>query len=121
MGTFTHPITLHPANGGQPETLDALVDTGPTFTSVLAATMERLGVAPEGKVRLGLADGSIAEREISVVRAELDGFVMPTHCVFGDPDEPPVIGAVTLEVFLLAVDPVQQRLVPVIGYALKSR
>ena len=41
-------------------------------------------------------------------------------CVFGDPDSPPIIGAHTLEGFLLSVDPVQQRLVPVEGYWLQG-
>ena len=34
-------------------------------------------------------------------------------CVFAAPEAPAVIGAVTLELFLLGVDPVEKRLVPI--------
>ena len=44
--------------------------------------------------------------------AQIDGVESTTLCVFGDPDAPPLIGAHTLEGFLLVVDPVEQRLVP---------
>ena len=44
--------------------------------------------------------------------AQIDGVESTTLCAFGDPDAPPLIGANTLEGFLLVVDPVEQRLVP---------
>ena len=120
MGTFTQSITLLAASGGQTETLDALVDTGATFTGVPSAVLERLGVEPHRTVRLRLANGQIEERSLGRVRAELNGESEEIICVFGDPDAPPVIGAVTLETFLLSVDPVEQRLVPVLGYWLQG-
>ena len=48
--------------------------------------------------------------------AEIDGEQESIICVFGDAKATPLIGAVTLESFLLAVDPVAQRLVPTEGY-----
>ena len=48
--------------------------------------------------------------------AEIDGEQESIICVFGDTKATPLIGAVTLESFLLAVDPVAQRLVPTEGY-----
>ncbi len=114
MGTFTHPITLiGPA--GQRETLEALVDTGATFTSVPSEVLERLGVRPHRRVRLQLANGRVEERPIGRVEAELDGLEGFIYCVFSPPGAPAVIGAHTLEGFLLAVNPVSQRLVPVEG------
>ena len=47
---------------------------------------------------------------------ELDGNEGPTYVVFGNQDSPAIIGAVTLEGFLLGVDPVEKRLVPVEGW-----
>ena len=111
MGTFTHSITLIGPTGAQ-ETLEALVDTGATFSTVPASVLERLGVTPHRTVRLRLANGQIEERPISRVQAELDGTEEIILCIMGEPEAPPVIGAVTLETFLLAVDPVGQRLVP---------
>ena len=116
MGTFAHPITLHSASDGRVETLEALVDTGATFSSVPAPVLERLGIEPVDKVRLRLANGQIEEQSIGEVRAELDGTTRTIPCIFGGEDAPALIGAVTLEIFLLSVDPVDQRLVPVVGY-----
>ena len=118
MGTFNQPITLISATGDETETLDALVDTGSTFTIVPATVLEKLGVTPHREVTLRLASGALEERAVGWARAKLDGLEENIICVFGGPDSPAVIGAVTLETFLLAVDPVSQRLVPVEGLAL---
>jgi predicted aspartyl protease len=56
MSTFVHPITFIGPQG-QRETLDALVDTGATFTSVPREQLEALGIRPSRQVRLRLADG----------------------------------------------------------------
>ena len=118
MGTFTHPITLYSASGDRSETLEALVDTGATFSSVPTPVLEGLGIVPERTVELRLANGQIDRRAIGEARAELNGVSATIICVFGDPNAPPVIGAITLEIFLLSVDPVERRLVPVAGYRL---
>ena len=112
MGTFTHVITLLASSGAETETLTALVDTGATFTSAPAHTLERLGVQPQRRVRLRLANGRVVEQALGEVTAEMDGVRATIICVFGPEDSQPLIGAHTLEAFLLAVDPVEQKLVP---------
>ena len=117
MGTFMHPITLYSQSGEQSETLDALVDTGSSFSTVPAPILERLGVARLTHVRLRLATGESVERAIGAVNAELNGLDRrPILCIFGDNGAPGLIGAQTLESFLLGVDPDRQRLVPVEGW-----
>ena len=64
-------------------------------------------------IRLRLANGEIVEERVGKVVAELNGELATIMCVFGPPDAPSLIGAHTLEAFLLDVDPVEQRLVPV--------
>ena len=88
------------------------MDTGATFASVPSQILERLGVVPERTIRLRLANGQIETRQIGIVRAEIDKEQTTILCVFGNPAAPPLIGAHTLEAFLLAVDPVERRLVP---------
>ncbi len=44
MGTFFYPITLIGPSGRRKGTVEALVDTGATFTSVPADILEELGV-----------------------------------------------------------------------------
>ena len=120
-GMFTHPITLYSTSGDTSETVEALVDTGATFTSIPGPILDRLEIRPERGVMLRFADGRVAERDMELVLAELDGVRGTVHCVFGDPDDPPVIGAMTLEAFLLGVDPAEKKLVPVVGLSLKGR
>jgi len=115
MGAVTHSISLI-SDSGRTETVEALVGTGSTFTSVPATVLERLGVVPQRTVRLRLANGQVEEQRIGRLLAQLDGMQESIICVFGPPGSPPVIGAHTLEAFLLGVDPVEQRLVPVEGW-----
>ena len=117
MGTFTYTIALIAASGER-DTVEALVDTGATFTSVPGPVLERLGVKAEGLVRLQLANGQIEERSIGSVIVELDRTQRTVPCIFVEPGEPSLIGAVTPEIFLLGVDPVERKLVPVVGYRL---
>ena len=63
-----------------------------------------------------MGNGQVVERRIGTVTAEIDGEQESINCVFGDAEATPLIGAVTLESFLLAVDPVAQHLVPTEGY-----
>jgi predicted aspartyl protease len=78
--------------------------------------LRRLGVAPPKKGLFRLADGTRIERDIGQtwVRLEGSGAIVPV--IFGDEDARPLIGAVTLEIFLLGVDPVGGCLMPVAGF-----
>ena len=113
VGTFTHPITLHSDDRSTAETVNALVDTGATFMTMPYDLLERLGVEPFQSVTLRLANGEVERRRIGEIRVELDGQERTAVCVFGEPSAPPIIGAVTLQSFLMVVDTVEHRLVPV--------
>jgi predicted aspartyl protease len=115
MGTFFHSIRLIAASGAA-ETLDALVDTGAMFTTIPAPILKRLGVRPFRTMPVRFANGQIEEWPLGQLEAELAGARMPILCLFGSPDAPPIIGAHTLEAFLLAVDPVEEKLVPKEAY-----
>ena len=60
--TFTHPITLYSPLGDRRETVEAMVDTGSTFTVVPGVILEALGVPPRRAVNLKLANGQVVER-----------------------------------------------------------
>jgi predicted aspartyl protease len=115
VGTFFHPITLI-GSAGQRIVVDALVDTGATFTSVPNETLLNLGVEPRRQVSLRLADGRSHLQRVGYMMVELEGLEGPTYVVFGENGAPPAIGAVTLEGFLLGVDPVAHTLVPIEGW-----
>ena len=113
MGTFSHPITLISPVSDRTETLNGLVDTGATFSSAPTRVLMGLGATPQRTIRLRLADGRIVQHEVGELLAELDGVRATVMCIFGPDDSTVLIGAHTLEAFLLAVDPIEKRLVPV--------
>lgn len=113
MGEFLYPVTLIGPLGE--ETVEALVDTGATYTYAARDVLARLGVQPVGHEPFALADGQVRHMEIGLVTVRIDGRERPTMVIFGDPNSEPLLGVVTLEMFLLGVDPVNQTLVPVVG------
>src|SRR5262245_225876 len=115
MGTFFYPVRFIGPNGRETD-VDALVDTGSSFSSLPGETLRRLGVTPIRRVRLTLADGQAHIQELGQVRAEVNGDEESTLVIFGEPESPAILGAYTLEGLALAVDPVEGRLIPLEGW-----
>ncbi len=115
MGTFRVNIEIGDPQGQRFEPVEALVDTGATYTTVPASMLRRLGVAPISRGLFLLADGSRVERELGQTWIRIDGEAYIAPMVFGDENSQPLVGAVTLEIFRLGVDPVGRRLIPVPG------
>lgn len=113
MGEFRYPITLVGPSGEA--TIEALVATGATYTYAPRDVLERIGVRPIACEPFSLADGQVLELDVGTVTARIDGRERPTMCIVGDPGSEPLLGVVTLEMFLLGVDPVNQTLIPVVG------
>ena len=88
------------------------MDTGSTFTAVPRDLLQRLGVPITRTAQAELADGSNAPVDIGATVIRLEGRQFHTQVIFAEEGEPSLLGVVTLEEALLAVDPVAQRLVP---------
>ncbi len=116
MGTFRQEFALATTHGGPYETVDALVDTGATYTTIPASLLERLGVRVIDTETFVMADGSRIERSVGEAVVKLDGRERTTMVVFGDEDATPLLGAITLEAFSLAADTRNRRLTRVPGY-----
>ena len=115
MGTFSHSITLLAASGDRTEALEALealVDTGAMFTVIPASVLERLDVRPLRTITVRFDDERAEEWGMGEVQAELNGRRTPIVCLFGPEDALPRIGTHALDAFLLAADPMEQKLVP---------
>lgn len=106
-------VEIGALDGGPFEPVDALVDTGATYTFLPRNLLDRLGVRPDDTCPFVLADGRQLTYPTAWIRVRIDGRTQPTIAVFGDPDADPLLGAFTLEGFRLAADPVNRRLVPV--------
>ena len=117
MGTFSVTIEVGAPDRTSWLQVDVLVDTGATFTWLPRSLLTELGHAPTGKESFELGDGRLVQCDVGEVPVRIGDKVRTTMCAFADDGEKPALGAVTLEQFLLAPDPVHKRLVPVIGLA----
>ena len=116
MGAILVTIEIGDVRGERFEPVEVMVDTGSTFTSVPANLLGRLGVSAQRTVPVRLADGSIIHDQVADTLIRLEGQTFITPVTFGREGEPNLLGVVALETALLAVDPVDQRLVPTIGW-----
>ncbi len=115
MGTFTVTVGIGSADRRTFRDIEALVDTGATFSMAPAGLLRELGHRPIARRAFELADGNVVERDLAEVPLRIDSEVRTTTCVFDEAAKEPLLGAVTLEQFLLAADPIHQKLVPVHG------
>ena len=112
MGTFYHEMQVFSANGDRTETVDALVDTGASYSQVPASTLQRLGIFPTDSAEAELADGRVVEDPIAEVRVQINGRTTYTWVTFGPENVASLLGAHALEGVRLAVGPSLQRLIP---------
>ncbi len=112
MGIFKHRIELAATPEGPFRGLYALVDTGSVFTWVPGRILRELGVVVTDEYSFEMANGDKIRRSRGEAVIRLDGRAFHTICVFGDDQDQTLLGAVTLEQFALAVDPIRKRLIP---------
>ena len=112
MGVFNWPVRLDSMEGEQSLEIEAMVDTGASYTIMPANLLKDLGVSPMDKISLVLADGRSVEYDIGEARATINGRSIPTLVVFGDDNARALLGAYTLEGLRLAVAPTNRKLVP---------
>jgi clan AA aspartic protease len=119
VGAFNVRFEIgHPASD-QWLALEALVDTGSTYTWVPRDLVEQIGLSAQFQREFETADGRVIVRDVTVARARLDGQILPTLVVIANPGDSALLGVVTLEEFGLGVDTVNQRLQPVRGLAMR--
>ena len=118
MGTFQQTMEVGPLAEDRFERLDALVDTGETYSWVPSDVLERLGIEPDDNWPFVLADGTEKYYRTAWVKIRLDGKTQFSICIFGEPGTQPLLGSFTLEAFRLGVDAVNKRLIPTPGLLL---
>ena len=115
VGSFYITVAVSDSKVEQFEDVRMLVDTGAAWTWVPKDILDRLGHKPTVKRRLQTADKRIIERDAGMVTIRIGEEVLATLTVFGDEGSIPLLGATTLQQFSLAPDPVNERLVPIVG------
>ena len=113
MGIFYVTIEIGDPQGQGFESVEALVDTGATYTVAPASRLHALGVQPQVEAPFELADGSLRDFALGQTQVKVDRQEVTTLVVFGDEHAQTLLGAYTLEGLRLAVGPVRQRLISV--------
>ena len=111
MGEFTWPVGVWSADGERLETVDALVDTGASYSLFPRSMLERLGIVPVGRLGFEQADGSVIQRDIGRAMLVINGDESHMRVIFGDDGDDALIGSNALQEFLLLVDAVAEELV----------
>ena len=111
MGCFQYPIEIGDPAGQRFTRLNALVDTGASYTLAPASLLRRLGVQRTETAVFAMADGSQTELDIGETSIRINGRQATSIVVFGDEDAAPLLGAHTLTGLRLAVDPLEERLI----------
>lgn len=119
MGTFHKIIEIGALGASEFIELDALVDTGASYTVVPRDVLARLGVQATESDSFILADGSQRQYDMAWVQVRIDSRVELSLCVFGESGSGALLGAFTLEAFRLGVDALNRRLIPTPAYLTK--
>ena len=111
VGAFYVDFTLWSNDGARSHTLSGLVDTGAFYPQVPALILEDLGIEPEFSEVFRLADGTRLELPVGQVRIDLEGQSRTVYTIFGPVGSSILLGALALEIFALAVNAKDKRLI----------
>ena len=115
LGVFYYPVEVGDPSGTRFERVEALVDTGASYSAFPASQLRRLGVTPHDRRRFRIGSGLSVEFDLGRTWIRLDGKAEVVLVLFGDEGLGSVLGAHSLEAFSLGVDPIAKRLIPVEG------
>ena len=115
MGTVTTTVEVGDTQGRHFQSIEVEVDTGSTYTALPREMLQALGVPVTRTEPSRLADGRIQTVEIGQATIRLEGKQFITTVIFAEEGEPSLLGVITLEDALLAVDPVNNELIPVVA------
>jgi clan AA aspartic protease len=89
-----------------------LVDSGASYSLLAKETWQALGLQPKRSASFTLADGTQIERNISECHINLPQGEGHTPVILGEEGDEPLLGAVTLEILGLVLNPFNRTLQP---------
>lgn len=93
-------------------TVKFLVDSGALYTLLPEKNWRAIGLKPKRRMTFTLADGTQVERDISECHIALAQGEGHTPVILGEAGDEPLLGAVTLEMLGLLLNPFNRSLVP---------
>ena len=112
MGVFAVPLQVSNLHSQSLRHFEATVDTGASFTVLPANVLRELNIVPVFKDTFELGDGRSIEQDVGFAWVTVEGKTGVSPVVFAHNDISPLLGAVTLQILSLAVDPRGEQLVP---------
>ncbi len=89
-----------------------LVDSGANYTLLSKDVWEQLGLQAKKTLSFTLADGTKIERDISECRIEILGQDFHTPVILGEEGDESLLGAVTLKILGVVLNPFNRSLQP---------
>jgi len=93
-------------------TVRFLVDSGATYSLLPDGVWQEIGLVEKRAMTFTLADGTPVERKVSECHISLPQGDGHTPVILGEPGDEALLGAVTLEVLGLVLDPFRRTLQP---------
>ena len=90
--------------------LEALVDTGATFTKIPKSIASKLGLQAKYATDVELGDKRIIRRELALGEVEIEDVRRSVLIAIGGDDERPLIGYTTLELLGFKINPITGKL-----------
>ena len=111
MGVFWQTVKVGNPRGGDLAEIEAMVDTGAADSMFPESLLAGIGLQPTTSHGYLLADGRRVELPYAQALIEINGAIWVCPVIFG-PSDDALLGATTLEIFKLVVDPNTQSLLP---------
>ena len=99
-------------SSGKPETVRFLVDSGATYSLLPKAVWQAVGLTSKRKLSFVLADGTTVERSVSEAFVVFPQGEAHTPVILGEEGDEALLGAVTLEILGLVLNPFDRTLHP---------
>lgn len=112
MSTFEVSVRVGHMLCGDMVAVTALVDTGARATVLPGSLLHQLGVEPDMRVQVAYANGEVRDTDAGQVRIGHNGVERVCPILFGEEEGIFLLGATTLDILKLMVDPVNRQLVP---------
>ena len=111
MGVFWQTVNVGNPQGGDLVEIDAMVDTGAADSMFPASLLAGIHLQPVRFLEYTVADGRRVEFPYGQALIKINDETWTCPVIFG-PDDEALLGATTLEIFKLLVDPNSQSLRP---------
>ncbi len=111
MGLTVIPGVVR-GKGKKKTTVEFLVDSGAVYTLLPEKDWKAIGLKPKRRMTFTLADGTKVERAVSECHIALPQGEGHSPVILGEPGDEPLLGAVTLEILGLVLNPFKRSLEP---------